>query len=216
MKKILQFFLARILYLFIAAINSTLKISMKNPEKLEEIKKSGNYVIFAIWHQSTLPLFYLYRNTNIVALTAKGTRGEIISYCARKFGYRVVRVPFRENSREAAVGVIKMLGLLKENNSEAAIVVDGPCGPFYKVKPGIFFLAQKSGRAVVPVGVGVPKRLELPWRWDKYIIPMPFSRVNVLIGDPVMVHKDDDQIKFLSPLLEERLQSVTWMAENIR
>jgi lysophospholipid acyltransferase (LPLAT)-like uncharacterized protein len=39
---------------------------------------------------------------------------------------------------------------------------------------------------VVPINFSAPLRLSLFWRWDKYIIPMPFSEVRVNVGKAIM------------------------------
>jgi lysophospholipid acyltransferase (LPLAT)-like uncharacterized protein len=66
------------------------------------------------------------------------------------------------------------------------ITPDGPRGPAYELGPGIVFLAQKSGALVLPMNL----EYSGCWRlgsWDRFIIPKPFSKVRVLISQPVRV-----------------------------
>jgi lysophospholipid acyltransferase (LPLAT)-like uncharacterized protein len=61
------------------------------------------------------------------------------------------------------------------------ITPDGPRGPAYELGPGIIFLAQKSGAAVLPMNL----EFSHCWRlgsWDRFIVPRPFSKVRVLVG----------------------------------
>jgi lysophospholipid acyltransferase (LPLAT)-like uncharacterized protein len=57
------------------------------------------------------------------------------------------------------------------------------------VKPGLVFLASRSGLPVIPVAAaGRPE-----WRmrsWDGFRIPRPFSRVGILYGAPIVVPPD--------------------------
>jgi lysophospholipid acyltransferase (LPLAT)-like uncharacterized protein len=63
------------------------------------------------------------------------------------------------------------------------ITPDGPRGPAYELGPGIIFLAQKSGAAVLPMNLEFSRC----WRlgsWDRFIVPQPFSKVRILINPP--------------------------------
>jgi lysophospholipid acyltransferase (LPLAT)-like uncharacterized protein len=63
------------------------------------------------------------------------------------------------------------------------ITPDGPLGPAYELGPGIIFLAQKSGAAVLPMNL----EFSHCWRlgsWDRFIVPRPFGKVRVLVGKP--------------------------------
>ena len=78
---------------------------------------------------------------------------------------------------------------------------------------GIFFLAEKSGAAIVPVAVAArpSKRLS---SWDRFIVPLPFSRVSVVFGDPI---DPDAQASFgeKSRALEEVLSRLTIKARAL-
>jgi lysophospholipid acyltransferase (LPLAT)-like uncharacterized protein len=63
------------------------------------------------------------------------------------------------------------------------ITPDGPRGPAYELGPGIVFLAQKAGAAVVPINMEYSSF----WRvnsWDGFILPRPFAKVRVIVGPP--------------------------------
>ena len=58
------------------------------------------------------------------------------------------------------------------------ITPDGPRGPVYELGPGIIFLAQKTGAAVLPINMEFSRC----WRiesWDRFIVPRPFAKVRV-------------------------------------
>ena len=67
---------------------------------------------------------------------------------------------------------------------DLGITPDGPTGPAHSVKRGVFFLAEKSGASIVPVGVAASRARHLS-SWDSFMIPMPFSRVVVAYGEPL-------------------------------
>ena len=66
---------------------------------------------------------------------------------------------------------------------------DGPRGPTHKVQPGTLFLAQRSGRPIIPVGISARPRALLP-TWVSYLIPLPFSRGAIVSGDAIFVPAD--------------------------
>jgi lysophospholipid acyltransferase (LPLAT)-like uncharacterized protein len=66
---------------------------------------------------------------------------------------------------------------------DVVITPDGPRGPAYELGPGIIFLAQKSGAAVLPMNL----EYSSCWRlrsWDRFIVPRPFAKVRVVIDPP--------------------------------
>ncbi|HUE41418.1 MAG TPA: hypothetical protein VMO75_05780, partial [Chthoniobacterales bacterium] len=78
-------------------------------------------------------------------------------------------------------------------------------GPAYELGPGIIFLAQKTGAPVVPVNMEYSNC----WRvksWDRFIIPKPFSKVRVIIGQPQRISSTSSDEEFERERL--RLQSV--------
>ena len=88
---------------------------------------------------------------------------------------------------------------------DVLITPDGPRGPAYELGPGIIFLAQKTGAPVVPVNM----EYSSCWRvksWDRFIIPKPFSKVRVVIGQPQNVRSTSSDEEFERERL--RLQNV--------
>ena len=67
---------------------------------------------------------------------------------------------------------------------DLAITPDGPRGPAGSVERGIFFLEEKSGSPIVPLGVAARPSKRLA-SWDRFLVPLPFSRVVVAFGAPI-------------------------------
>jgi len=61
---------------------------------------------------------------------------------------------------------------------------DGPRGPRFRFKPGALLLAQMSGRPILPMSYAASRAWLI--KWDKFVIPMPFSRIAIAIGPPAM------------------------------
>ena len=88
---------------------------------------------------------------------------------------RLLHVVRGSSSRRAPAPCCELADVLSEAGSDVVITPDGPRGPAYELGPGIIFLAQKSGRAVLPINL----EYSSCWRvksWDRFILPRPFSQ----------------------------------------
>jgi hypothetical protein len=105
--------------------------------------------------------------------------GDLLADAVRRFGYDVVR---GSSSRLGASAILQLTQVLA-TGGDVVITPDGPRGPAYELGPGIIFLAQKSGAAVLPINLEYSRC----WRlgsWDRFIVPRPFAKVRVLINSP--------------------------------
>jgi hypothetical protein len=67
----------------------------------------------------------------------------------------------------------------------AAFAADGPRGPARQVKPGLVYLAAKTGAPIVPMRIFYSREKVLDKTWDKYRVPMPFSVASIVYSDPI-------------------------------
>lgn len=72
-----------------------------------------------------------------------------------------------------------------------AITPDGPRGPVHEFKPGAVMLAQLTGKPILPISIAASRT----WRfrtWDRFELPLPFSRVVIAYGEPVLLPRGLD------------------------
>ncbi len=148
--------------------------------------------IYALWHGHALALTLFGMDRGIYTIASRSEDGEIAARIAEGLGYRVVRGSTEEGKVEKGGrrGAIQLIKALREGNN-VAITVDGPKGPAYKVQPGVVFLAQKSGAEIVPAVAKFERAIVIN-SWDKFTIPLPFTRGEVLWGEPIKVGEGDD------------------------
>jgi lysophospholipid acyltransferase (LPLAT)-like uncharacterized protein len=72
-----------------------------------------------------------------------------------------------------------------------AIAPDGPRGPVHECKPGAVLLSQLTGKPILPVSVAASRTWRLK-TWDRFEIPLPFSRVAIAFGEPLRVPRGTD------------------------
>lgn len=136
--------------------------------------------IIAMWHNRIFAPCYLYRyiiHSKVTAsmLTSASKDGTMLATVAQDYGMRAVRGSSR---RRGAAGFMDMMREL-DDGCHMCITPDGPKGPLYHCHPGIIKLASISGKPLVPLRV----RYSRCWRaktWDRFIVPLPFSRVELL------------------------------------
>ena len=81
-----------------------------------------------------------------------------------------------------------------------AMTPDGPRGPRFVFKPGAILLSQMSQRPIVPMAYAA-SRATL-FHWDKFVLPWPFSRIVIAIGEPRQIPRTV-QPSALEPLQTE-------------
>ncbi len=143
----------------------------------ENVKEKG---LFAVWHQASFALFEANPFRPLVVLTANGTKGDVFTKAVEGYGYKMIRVPYDDNRKEAAVALVQTVKAVEEGFN-VVIAVDGPHGPLHSVKPGIFYLSKRTGTKIFPVGLYASAKITIPLRWDKYFVPLPFSKIVIYI-----------------------------------
>jgi len=171
----LVFWIARI-------IASTLRIRYKNLEKIDQITSEHNGGIIVTWHGRTLIPAYVLRGKGLWALISLSNDGEVQNRIFRRFGFQTIRGSTGRGGVKAAL----MLAKKVNEGGVLAFTPDGPRGPTKKVQEGTIFLAQRSGRPIIPLGVSANPR-KLLGSWDSYMIPHLFARGSFVIGDPIFV-----------------------------
>ena len=167
--------------------------------------------IYALWHGRLFYITFRYRWKGIFTLVSPSTDGEIIARTVKLFGIRTIRGSSYKSGSRAFRNLIRVV----RDKGRVFITVDGSRGPVFKVQKGVIHLAKISGMPVLPLTYGAEKAIVLK-SWDRFIIPHPFTRVVVIYGEPVYVHRDssEDEIEEKRAELEKRLVEMTERADH--
>ena len=157
---------------------------------MEAIWRSGEPVIYTVWHGQILLLPLVYgRRHRIHALTSRSRDGEILSRFVQGFGIRVVR---GSSSRGGARALLTLARVIREEGDNVLIVPDGPRGPRHVAQNGAVLLARMTGVPMVPLAFGASPCRVLR-SWDAFIVPHPFARAAIVFADPIAVPRDADR-----------------------
>ena len=93
---------------------------------------------------------------------------------------------------------------------DLAITPDGPRGPRYVVQDGAMALAQVTGLPLVPASYQLRWKIQLK-SWDRFQIPLPFSRCDVFAGRIISVPRKttDAEREELRKQFEAELRALT-------
>jgi len=146
------------------------------------VHEQGVAVIYALWHCHVffVPLLRRYGRRPLAVLLSLHRDAQIVGVAARLRGVTLVR---GSSSRGGAQAYRQLLGWLASSRS-VCLTPDGPKGPPRAIKQGIIRLAEQSGCVVVPVAFTASAKLRLN-SWDRTIVPLPFGRHRVVLGEPI-------------------------------
>jgi lysophospholipid acyltransferase (LPLAT)-like uncharacterized protein len=130
--------------------------------------------IFCFWHQCVLPCTVYFRRTHATILISRSFDGELITRTLQLFGFRAVRGSSSRGSREGLLGLKTVI----EAGGPAIFTADGPRGPIYRTKMGPVKLAQLTGARIGAFHLE-PEHAWTMNSWDRFLVPLPFTRIAV-------------------------------------
>ncbi|MCK5723961.1 MAG: DUF374 domain-containing protein [Gammaproteobacteria bacterium] len=120
-------------------------------------------------------------------------------------------VAIRGSSNRTGARALKdMYNTIIKDKVSPVTTSDGPTGPIHKFKQGAILLAQLTQSPMLPIAYMASHYWELK-TWDKFIIPKPFSRIVITVGEPHYIDKKSNTEK----MEEERIKMETDMNELI-
>jgi len=180
------------------AMCATLRVQVVRGEIEPTVRARRCNVIYAFWHGHLLYLMYRYRGSGVYILVSQSRDGDVLSDILRYFGLPTIRGSSSRGGRRSVLALVR----LARAGASAAMAPDGPRGPRHHVQLGVITLARLTNMPIIPVAVGARWKIEFH-SWDRFLLPLPGSRVIVAYGEPVMVPSDAD-----AGMLEQKRQEL--------
>ncbi len=188
-----------IVFIFLNLLYFTCKKEFHIKCQADKIKKPS---IFTFWHGELLPLLKGYidfrKSRDIDTIISAHFDGELIAKVVAMFGGGSIR----GSSTKGALRVLKESFHSLDLKRDLAITPDGPKGPKYSVADGIILISKKKKIPIVTLNCKPTSYWQLN-SWDKFVIPKPFSTLNIYIGEPFYL--DNLSISESKKLIKERL-----------
>jgi len=207
-----QAFLALIIYVLLRLVGFTLRYRWNVPPN--HLPATNRPYIFAIWHNRLALSLIMYGKAvrraaapfQLAAIVSASKDGGVLARVLEHFGAQPVR---GSSSRRGPQALLELTSWA-ERGYDLAITPDGPRGPCYVVQPGAISLAQVTGCPIAP------SNYHLGWKirvrsWDRFQIPLPFSRVFLKFGEPIQVPREASEMEreMLRQRLENELKELT-------
>lgn len=171
-------------------------------------------VIYCIWHNHFAMALASYDDyakkkwgeKGLVAMVSASRDGSFLTSVLARFGVGTIR---GSTSRRGPQALLEAARWLRKGYS-VAMTPDGPRGPARQIQDGIIYLAQVSGRPIVPVSYFAQWKICLR-SWDRFQIPLPFSRCEFYDNAPITVPREctDAERERLRLKLAESMRAIT-------
>ena len=167
-------------------------VRVEGAEHLDAALAKAPSLIPCYWHQHQLFCGkYLVeqrsRGLQVGWLISPSVDGELGAMMVRRFGGGVIR---GSSTSTGALVLRDYYEALTKENVSPVITPDGPRGPRFQFKPGAILLARMSGRPMLPMAYAASRAWLI--KWDKFVIPVPFSRIVIAVGPPRYIPRGTD------------------------
>lgn len=209
--KILFFIVPRLYVWVLRLLSWTIRKRVLFAEHAQYFWDRGQFIIVAFWHQRLLMMPFLPHQGKVGMLISQHRDGEFIAQAVKHFHIDSIRGSTTRGGLAALRGMIRFYNC----GANLAITPDGPQGPKHIVQPGVVELARQTGAPILPVTYGASRKKVFA-SWDNFILPLPFSQVVYIWGEPILVPRqaDKEELESKRLLLQERLQQITAVADS--
>jgi hypothetical protein len=156
----------------------------------ERILAHGTVCAPCYWHQhhilcTSLIRGWIRRGFRASFLVSASVDGDVPARIAKAWGAEVIRGSANQT------GALVMRDMHQAMKRKVSIVTtaDGPSGPQYEFKAGPVLMARIASVPLLPMACAADRAWYLK-RWDSFMIPKPFARIVLAVGEPVEVSRD--------------------------
>ena len=205
-----------LLTLVIRLVSRTVRWRFQISEETRRLIDSGKPLVLAFWHGQIFLVPGVFqrvfpKGSRIWTLISQHFDGEIIARTIMPFRSFSIRGSSTRGGREA---LHEMAQAIAEGR-RVALTPDGPRGPRCRAQPGVILLSRMTGAPIVPLSLSASPSVRLK-TWDRFLVPIPFARAAVVLGDPLSVPTAETarDLEDHTARFEQRLNLQTRRAED--
>ncbi|MCB1509319.1 MAG: DUF374 domain-containing protein [Hyphomicrobiaceae bacterium] len=211
-KRTLNGFAGKLGAKFIKLVHRTSSVAQQQELPADKIK-SFHPCIIAFWHgQFMLIPGFCPKDMPVANMVARHGDGELIGAALKEFGMDVIRGSGAAGRKKDRGGVKALREAVRalESGLSVPMTADVPPGPARKAGLGIVKIAQLSGRPIVPVAAASSRYRALD-TWSRMTINLPYSRIGIIVGDPITVAADagEADLEAARQAVERELNAIT-------
>lgn len=182
---------AYLLHGLICLMYKSMRVTFVGADDYRHLVETESGVIGVFWHGRMFLMSFLYPGHSISLLISAHRDGEIIANVMKLFGYGLVRGSSKKGGSAALREMLKIL----KSGKDIGITPDGPRGPAEVVKPGVAEVARLSGKYIIPTAFSARPCIRAR-SWDRFMIPLPFSKAVLYAGTPLRYEPGEDMESF--------------------
>lgn len=164
-----------LIFLIYRVLSATWRVTITQPESLTQAVKNRKPYLLAHWHGDELVLLSIVRHYGVVTIVSQSKDGAMMDFIFRRMGGFTVR----GSSTRGGIGALKGLIRMSRAGYPSSFAVDGPKGPIYQVKPGIFEVSRVLNLAIYWAGIHCDRAIHFPKSWNKTYLPKPFAKIRI-------------------------------------
>jgi len=165
--------------------------------------------ILSFWHARMLMMPCLFTGHRGYMMISDHRDGGFIADTMHLIGIDTVR---GSSTRGGARVMLNMISRVRKEKCCLGITPDGPRGPREVIGPGTVKLALKTALPILPVCYAT-KRYWRAKSWDRFYVPLPFTRGVFVVGDPVYINSGDNTRQSLS-CIQKAMDEVQQRADS--
>ncbi len=185
-------FFLKIIFYIVRIWSSTFRYEFYNQSARNEAIKShpkGTYA-YGAWHEHLLSGMMAHIGIPHILMISASKDGDIAAYACKKIGSESSRGSTKKGGQQA---LDLMIEKMKQTGIPAAFTVDGPKGPRRMVKRGVVVAARETQSKVIPLCI-VPEHYIEFNSWDRFKLPLPFSRVILYFSQGIDCSTEPEEI----------------------
>lgn len=152
--------------------------------KTWSVEISGNFpkkpAIIVFWHSKMLPGWKLFSGKNPIAVVSTSQDGELLVSLLERWGFSFIRGSSSKGGKEV---LERIVSFAKDNY--ILMTPDGPRGPEKIMKAGAVVAASRAEVDLIYLNIEIAKKIIFSKSWDKFQLPLPFSKINIKISPPI-------------------------------
>lgn len=183
-----QNLLAYLLTLYLKLVYYTSRWTFEGFHHPEQFIGSNKPFIACFWHGRMAMIPFMWRwKFPITALVSLHADGQLVGRTFKHFG---IDYTLGSTSRGGTRALRDIVHRLK-NGEVIGLTPDGPRGPRQVASPGIIAMAKLTRTPIIPISYATSRFIELK-TWDRFHVPLPFSKGVLVFGTPLPPPEDND------------------------
>jgi lysophospholipid acyltransferase (LPLAT)-like uncharacterized protein len=206
-------FLSFAIFIVYSLLKSTWRIRFHEPPWVKEKLRKKEPFVIAHWHQQEFALVQLVKHYHAAPIVSQSKDGELIAGVIHRMGSKTAR----GSSSRGGVQALKTILRLSKEGWRPCVAVDGPRGPIFEVKPGVFEISRLTHLPIGPLAITADRCFHFHKSWNKAYLPKPFAKVQVTWGNPLgPVPRDgDSRDPVWAKGLQAELHNIKQQAEKL-